>query len=345
MLLHIGQLRFFDPSLIPSHIFIISAFRVLEEHGLPGLLDLLRREVQAREATVLVLDGVISIQETAGSPSRRNFFMSCKPRRLWPVAPYFFLAAHKCPRLPSDIRWSTALFNFRRDCMVDVRSAIWKYTRCVGPVLARRAFLSDHGSGVDCLPSNGGVAQNSSGPPTIGSTIGIWPQTARPYGGGGFPSNSTALLAGPAGVGKTTLGLHFLSQCNEECPGLHFGFYEQPEAISMKVDALGLPLKGLLEQEQVEVLWQPTTEGILDEACHRLLDAIRRRGVRRLFIDGLEGFERLTTDRERLGHVFAALSNELSVLGVTTLYTAEAEAIGPVSGLPISHVPCKAFRA
>src|SRR4051812_42919527 len=79
--------------------------------------------------------------------------------------------------------------------------------------------------------------------------------------------------------------------------------------------------------------------GILDEACHRLLEAVKRRGVRRLFIDGLEGFERLTTDRERLGHVFAALSNELSALGVTTLYTAEAEAIGPVSGLPLSHVP------
>jgi circadian clock protein KaiC len=51
----------------------------------------------------------------------------------------------------------------------------------------------------------------------------------------------------------------------------------------------------------VEVLWQPTTEGILDEACHRLLNAVRRRGVQRLFIDGLEDFERLTTDRERLG--------------------------------------------
>jgi len=157
--------------------------------------------------------------------------------------------------------------------------------------------------------------------------------------GGGFPRNSTALLTGPPGIGKTTLGLHFLSRCDEDCPGLHFGFYETPEAISSKANALGLPLSGLIEEGHVEILWQPTTEGILDEACHRLLDAVRRRRVRRLFIDGLEGFERLTTDRERLGHIFAAFSNELSALGVTTIYTSEADLIGSVSGLPLSHLP------
>src|SRR5215208_1426721 len=72
MLLHIGQLGFFDSSLIPSRIFLISAFRILEENGLTGLLDLLRREVQAREATLLVLDGVISIQDTADSLQQRK---------------------------------------------------------------------------------------------------------------------------------------------------------------------------------------------------------------------------------------------------------------------------------
>ena len=124
-----------------------------------------------------------------------------------------------------------------------------------------------------------------------------------------------------------------------DCPGLHFGFYERPEAIASKANALGLPLKSLIERGHVEVLWQPTTEGILDESCHRLLEAVRRRRVRRLFIDGLEGFERLAADRERLGHIFAALSNEFSALGVTTVYTSEADLIGSVSGLPLSDLP------
>src|ERR1700745_622220 len=46
MMLHIGQLRFFDERLIPDRVYYISAFRVLEESGLSAVLDLLRREIQ-----------------------------------------------------------------------------------------------------------------------------------------------------------------------------------------------------------------------------------------------------------------------------------------------------------
>lgn len=154
--------------------------------------------------------------------------------------------------------------------------------------------------------------------------------------GGGFPHQSTALLIGPPGIGKTTLGLHFLSECNELNPGLHFGFYETPAAISDKATALGLPLETLIKEGHVELIWHPTTEGLLDELCHRLLEAVRRRRVQRLFIDGLQGFERMAPERERLGHIFSAFSSEFRGLGVSTLYTAESDLIGPVEGLPLS---------
>ena len=48
MLMHIGQLGFFDGGLIPERVYYISAFRVLEEDGLAGVANVLRREVHAR---------------------------------------------------------------------------------------------------------------------------------------------------------------------------------------------------------------------------------------------------------------------------------------------------------
>src|SRR5689334_15393802 len=67
MLLHIGCLDFFDEAVIPDRLYYISAFHVLEQEGLPALMNLLRREVQARGASFLVLDGLSAIEETAAS--------------------------------------------------------------------------------------------------------------------------------------------------------------------------------------------------------------------------------------------------------------------------------------
>ena len=103
-----------------------------------------------------------------------------------------------------------------------------------------------------------------------------------------------------------------------------------------KANALQLPIERLIKQGHVEVIWQPTTEGLLDETCDRLVEAVRHRGVRRLFIDGLQGFDRLAPERERLGHIFSAFSSEFRGRGVSTLYTAESDLVGPVLGLPLS---------
>jgi circadian clock protein KaiC len=162
--------------------------------------------------------------------------------------------------------------------------------------------------------------------------------------GGGLPCSSTTLLVGGAGVGKTTLGLHFLSQCTPKVPGVMLGFYETPEALWLKAEQLKLPLRKLIDSGAVEVLWQPTTEGIIDQIGHRMLEALRRRPVKRLFIDGIGGFQRLAAETERLGSIFAAFNNEFCSRGVTTVYTAEADVGGgvdvamPLAGLSLQGV-------
>ena len=290
---------------------------------------------------MLVLDGVISIQDIAGSPrEQKKFLHELQAQAVLAGCTMFLLGSTPAPpvavghtMVDGVIQLQTKLYGRRAERRLEVFKM-----RGTGYLHGEHSYqITDQGLIV--YPRTEALLRIPSSPQGVGSTIEIGLKQLDHMAGGGFPGNSTALLTGPAGIGKTTLGLHFLSQCNEQCPGLHFGFYEQPEAIAMKANALSLPLQGLIDRGQVELLWQPTTEGILDEACHRMLDAVKRRGVRRLFIDGLEGFERLSTDRGRLGHLFAALTNELSARGVTTLYTAEAEAIGPVSGLPLSDLP------
>jgi circadian clock protein KaiC len=85
-------------------------------------------------------------------------------------------------------------------------------------------------------------------------------------------------------------------------------------------------------------LWRPQTEAILDEVVTELLSAIRQRGVRRLVIDGIEGFSKLTDEKARVGGFLSALCNELRALGVTTLTTAETDHAGITPGQPLAGV-------
>jgi len=177
-------------------------------------------------------------------------------------------------------------------------------------------------------PDQGGIRTISSGVDRLDAML-----------GSGLPMASTTMVMGSSGTGKTTLGLQFLSCCREDEPGLMLGFYETPARIGAKVDELCRPLRGLLDRGTVEVLWQPPTDGLLDAYGDLLLEAVRRRGVRRLFIDGLGAFQRAAAEPLRMGQYLTALMNELRVLEVTTVYTLEVpDIIGPYIRAPIGDL-------
>jgi circadian clock protein KaiC len=337
MLLHIGQLGFFEEAIIPDRLYYISAFRVLEQEGLPALLDLLRREVQAHAASLLVLDGLSAIEEAA--PSVREFkkfihelqaqaaIADCTMLLLTGVGQ----SAAEYTLVDGVIELQTKLYGRRAERILQVHKL-----RGSGYLRGEHSFRITS-EGIVVYPRTEALLAHPSVADTVtGTPISTGVAQLDRIMGGGFPQHSTALLIGPPGVGKTTLGLHFLSECSRDRPGIFFGFYETPAAIRDKAKTLGLPLDRLIAEGHVEIIWQPTTEGLLDETCDRLVAAVHRRGASRLFIDGLQGFDRLAAEPERLGHIFSAFSSEFRGRSISTLYTAEADLIGPVLGLPFS---------
>jgi circadian clock protein KaiC len=137
--------------------------------------------------------------------------------------------------------------------------------------------------------------------------------------GGGLYSSSVTLLMGPSGIGKTTLGLKFLSESTVDAPGLHFGFYESPERLRLKGQSLGIDIKGMERSGALSIAWQPTTEGLLDGLGARLLSLVEEKGIKRLFIDSLSGMTRVSTNPARITDFYSALMNELRSRGVTVL--------------------------
>lgn len=115
--------------------------------------------------------------------------------------------------------------------------------------------------------------------------------------GGGLHSSSVTLVMGPSGIGKTTLGLKFLSESTVEAPGLHFGFYESAERLRLKGQSLGIDIKGMEESGALSI--------------------VEKKGIKRLFIDSLSGMTRVSTNPARITDFYRALTNELRSRGVT----------------------------
>jgi circadian clock protein KaiC len=341
MMQHLGGMSFFDASKIPDQLTYISGFGVLRKDGPKGLLDVLRREIVARGSSVLILDGFASARRSGTAEQDVNeFFHELQAIAIATGCTAFLLtSAENVGSTPEYtmvdgiLELSDHLFGWSAESALQVVKL-----RGSAYLRGRHAFrITDDGlvvyPRIEAL-----LARPSRAEALAGETVTTGVEWLDKMLQGGFPATSTTMLMGPAGIGKTTLGLQFLAACSETAPGLLFGFYETPARIDHKVNAVCEPLRGLLDSGVVEILWQPPTDGLIDAYGMRLLDAIHRRGVRRLFIDGLGAFQN-PAKPERMGHFMTALMNELRVLGVTTVYTLEVpDIIGPYIRAPISDL-------
>jgi circadian clock protein KaiC len=154
---------------------------------------------------------------------------------------------------------------------------------------------------------------------------------------GGICCSSVTAIVGPTGAGKTLFSLEFLAQSSEREPGLMFSFYETPARLVEKARRVGHDMRVPLEKGHLALMWHSQGEHLLDELGHELLDAVVRRNVKRLVIDGLTGILESVTDRDRIGRFMACLMNELRARGVATLLTVEStDIVGANVRMPVS---------
>ena len=344
MLAHMRRMQFFRTELIPDQVHYLSAFKVLEGEGLPGLLTVLRKTVTARSATLLVLDGLVSAEEASPSPKDFKKFVhelqivcsmtACtalllsSTERLRPFRPEHTMV-DGILELGDDIKSLRA-----------VRSMIVRKMRGTAPVLGRHTVdISDAGMVVVPRFETRSSSMAREDVPTPHERLELGIPALDAMLGGGLPARSITMVLGPTGVGKTTLGLQFLGAgAARGEPGVYFGFYEHPAALLERSRRLQLGFDGIADSP-VDLVWQRPVEGIIDVVGDRLLSLVKRRGARRLVIDGMAGFQVSVDEPGRVREVFAALTEELAREGVTTVYTMETEdLLGPRIEVPLKGV-------
>ncbi len=322
----LSTLNFFEKDRLGSNIVYVSVFQTLTKEGLGAVVDLLRKETKRQNASLIVFDGLLNARDRAETDlDVKTFVAEVQSQAAFVGCTVLFLTSAGIHDDSPEHTMVDGVLELH-DELVGVRTVRRLRTRKSRGSAALGGYhqyeIGDDGIAVFPrieaafhTPS----ATDKPDPRPLRSGI----QGFDEITGGGLPQGSITLLIGPSGCGKTSFGLNFLSASSAAEPGLHFGFYESPERLLLKANALGLDLKGNVEREEVDILWQPLTENLIDKMAYRLLDAVSARGVKRLFIDSLGGFERAAVHPPRLVEFFAALTNELRAMGVTAVGTWE----------------------
>lgn len=336
----LGTLDFFDAEKLGSDISYVSVFQTMREEGLDAVVKLLRRETKRRDATLLIFDGLLNARDRADTDfDVKTFVAEVQGQAAFVGCTVLFLTSANIEETSPEhtmvdgvIELSDFLAGVRTVRQLQVRKS--RGSNALGGL---HKFEIDR-RGVTVYPRIESVYSPGVGQSELAARLSSNLPGLDTLTGGGYPQGSVTLLAGPSGSGKTTLGLHFLAGASQAEPALHFGFYENEGRLRLKARSLGISLPAA-ELDHLTVRWHPLGENLLDRLAYELLEEVRERGIKRLFIDGLGGLERAAVHRERLVEFFAILMNQLRDLGVTTLATWETrETAAPYVQAPAGEI-------
>ncbi len=343
MLANLEPMSFFKPSCIARELSYVSAFGVLEHEGLTGLVTLLRREIVAQGASLLVIDGILAAEAQASSTLEfKKFVHELQMLAGAGDCTMFLLTSARHAQLSPEhtmvdgmIEICDSAFGWRSERDIHVRKF-----RGSDSLRGRHALrITSDGiiihPRIEALLHSPPRRRYDPAEPRLSS--GIAGLDAMLHGG--LPAASSTLVLGPTGAGKTTLGLQFLSGSTREAPGMMLAFFETPEQILARATGIAPNLPHLAETGAVEIIWESPSENLIDRVAGDLLARIAATGTRRLVIDGLLGFQDMTVQEDRIPRFYRALANELRGRGVTLMCTVEVpELVGPVVQPPISRL-------
>jgi circadian clock protein KaiC len=325
MMTHLGQMSFFQRDIIGQSLHYMSGYATLKAGGLEGLSKLLYRAVREHRASVLVVDGLLAVQESAGSTLvLREFLHALGVHNA--LAGCTTLVLTNRQESASDPQFAMVDGVLRLEMQVEGLQSVrtLEVTKLRGgPQLTGRHTFEINTDGLVVYPR---IESLYPQPPQVmpepGARLGLGVPELDEMLHGGVPGHSSTLVFGAPGTGKTLLGLHFLAtgaRVGEQ--GLYFGFMETPPRLMAKAACVGQALDPWVDKGRLVLTSRAAVETSSDALVHELLALVERHRVRRLVLDGLESLTRQAVSLGRMPGFLNALLNELRARGVTSLMT------------------------
>lgn len=163
---------------------------------------------------------------------------------------------------------------------------------------------------------------------------------------GGFLPLTANLIEGAPGCGKTTLGMQFIQYgALHGEPGIILTFEQFPEQYYRDAAAFGWDFRALESAGVLQVIMSSpeVSKADLESFNGKIEGLVARIGAKRILIDSLTHFERMSQDPMKLRSLVYGFLNSLKRAGLTAILTRESsillgDEVAPTSGANFSFL-------
>jgi circadian clock protein KaiC len=148
---------------------------------------------------------------------------------------------------------------------------------------------------------------------------------------GGLERGTVTLITGPIGVGKTTVGLHFLEKAAQRRErSVVYLFEESVETVVHRCESIGIPAGRMMETGNLSLMPVEPLQLTPEEFASRVREEVEGCQTRIVMLDSVAGY-RLAVQGEELVNHLHALTRYLRNMGVTVVLINETDTIaGPL---------------
>jgi circadian clock protein KaiC len=340
-LVRFGQtLEFFDVAGVGKRVFYESLGEDLEDGGLPRTLERLRAVLRERHPGILIIDSFKALAAYAATHRDfRSFLFELATNTSAVAGSSFWLGEYDLETISAEPEAAVADtilgLGYRQSGQRSSRVLEVVKLRGSNYLSGRHAYrISAAGLSVfprladtvDASSYDLGAERASTGIDALDDmlTDGYWP-------------GSSTLCAGPSGIGKTLMGLHFIvagAAAGE--PGIIASLQENPTQLTRVARAFGWTL-----DDSVTMMYRSPVDLYIDEWIYELLDAVDRAGAKRVLIDSLTDVLFASGDEIGFREYMYSLIQRCSRTGVSLFMTSELPdlfAVNRLSEYGVSHL-------
>jgi circadian clock protein KaiC len=316
-------LSFFDPAAVGSSVFYDDLGEVLSDKGLRGVLERTQELIRERQPSLMVVDSFKALRSYASAASEFRRFLHDLSGML-SVFPVTSLWVGEYEEREISVAPEFAV----ADAIIAMRTnqAAERASRALtvlklrgGRFLSGRHSYRISGDGIAVFPrlaDPGDAGDYPLGQQRISSGV----QAIDDMMDDGYRPGSSTLVAGPTGIGKTLMGLHFLFKgARAGDTGLLATLQENPPQLERMAQGFGWSFV----EDDVRLMYRSPVDLYLDEWVYDLLETIEATGAQRVVVDSLGDLRAASPDMMRFREYTYSLLQRCSRLGVSVMMSYE----------------------